>query len=137
MYEIDRPRVSARETARDVVAAEHVAGGATVVSLRGEIDVLTAPALAERLDALTVSPRPDLVLDLRSIAFIDCAGLGVLCRARNRVLARRGRLRLISDNGCLVRLLRVAGLGGVFDVQPHLPHLPPAVANEAPSTASP
>lgn len=105
-----------------VAAPAHQDGpGPTVLTLHGEIDLLTAPALSERLDALTARPRPDLVLDLRPTEFIDCAGLGVLCRARNRVLARGGRLRLVTDSVRFLRMLRVTGLGGVFDVRPRLP----------------
>ncbi|MER6632413.1 STAS domain-containing protein [Streptomyces sp. NPDC000987] len=90
--------------------------GRTVVALRGEIDVLVAPSLSARLDALTSSPSPDVVVDLRAVSFIDCSGLGVLCRVRNRVLARDGRLRLVSDDPGFLRLLRPAGLAGVFHV---------------------
>lgn len=99
----------------------HTVGGSTVVTLRGEIDVLAAPPLAARLDALTAGPQPDLVLDLRAVSFIDCAGLGVLCRARNRTRARHGRLRLVTDNACFLRILRCTDLTGVFDVRPRWP----------------
>lgn len=109
---------------QDVVTAHGVAGGATVVSLHGDIDVLTAPTVSERLDALTAHPHPDLVLDLRSVTFIDCAGLGVLCRARNRALARCGRLRLVTVSASFWRVLRVTGLGHVFEVHERLPQHP-------------
>lgn len=62
--------------------AEHTVGEATVVELRGEIDIFTAPSLAARLEAFTADPHPDLVLDLPATAFIDrtasvsCAGHG-------------------------------------------------------------
>ncbi|MET8561851.1 STAS domain-containing protein [Streptomyces flaveolus] len=112
--------------ARPVTAPTHRNGpgpgpGPTVLALHGEIDLLTASALSERLDALTARPRPDLVLDLRPTEFIDCAGLGVLCRARNRVLARGGRLRLVTDSARFLRMLRVTGLWGVFEVRPTAP----------------
>ncbi|MFJ9864188.1 STAS domain-containing protein [Streptomyces sp. NPDC101165] len=103
------------------VAADHPPSTAVVVPLHGEIDLLTLPALSERLDVLTEPPRPDLVLDLRPVAFIDCAGLGVLCRARNRALARQGRLRLVADTPGFRGLLRATGLSGVFEVLPRLP----------------
>ncbi|KUM97344.1 hypothetical protein AQI88_08560 [Streptomyces cellostaticus] len=96
-------------------------GEATVVPLHGEIDLLTATALAQRLDELTAHPRPDLVLDLRPVSFIDCTGLGVLCRTRKRVLSRRGRLRLVADSAGLLLILRATGLSGVFEVLPQLP----------------
>ncbi|MEU5438714.1 STAS domain-containing protein [Streptomyces sp. NPDC020719] len=101
--------------------AQRVVGTATVVTLQGEIDILTAPPLAAHLDALTAGPRPDLVLDLRPLSFIDCAGLGVLCRAHNRAQARHGRLRLVADSARFRRILRSTGLTGVFDVHPGWP----------------
>ncbi|WP_327745515.1 STAS domain-containing protein [Streptomyces europaeiscabiei] len=96
-------------------------GGTTVVTLRGELDIVTAPSLAARLDALTSGPGPDLVLDLRQVSFIDCTGLGVLCGARNRVKARHGRLRLVTNSSPFLRILRHTGLTGVFDIRSRLP----------------
>ncbi|WP_225823857.1 STAS domain-containing protein [Streptomyces naphthomycinicus] len=117
MPENDTAHVSEHQTEDDVVvAARGGPGGATVVCLHGEIDLLSVPALSERLDALTARPRPDLVLDLRPVTFIDCVGLGILCRARNRILARQGRLRLVADSAGFRRLLRTTGLLDVFEV---------------------
>ncbi|WP_327319542.1 STAS domain-containing protein [Streptomyces sp. NBC_01235] len=101
--------------------AHHTVGGATVVTLRGEIDLLTAPALTARLDALTAGPRPDLVLDLRPVSFMDCAGLAVLCLALKRARARHGRLRLVTDSVRFLRILRCTGLTGTFDIHSRWP----------------
>ncbi|MFD5594905.1 STAS domain-containing protein [Streptomyces griseorubiginosus] len=92
--------------------------GTTVVMPYGEIDLVTAIPLTSLLDSLTCGPDPDLVVDLNEVTFIDCAGLAALCRVRNRVLARHGRLRLVNGDGDFLRLLRAAGLDGVFDVHP-------------------
>ncbi|MEU7058012.1 STAS domain-containing protein [Streptomyces sp. NPDC046197] len=99
---------------------ERTIGGTTVVILRGQVDLVTQLSLTARVDALTAGPRPDLVLDLRPVSFIDCAGLGLLCRARNRVAAGDGRLRLVSDSASFRRLLQLTGLAGVFEVHPDL-----------------
>lgn len=95
--------------------------GTTVVTPHGEIDLVTAISLAAHLDLLSSVSHPDLVIDLRSVSFIDCAGLSVLCRTRNRIQARHGRLRLVSGSSRLLRVLRATGLGGVFEIHPHLP----------------
>ncbi|GAB2782614.1 hypothetical protein GCM10027073_14130 [Streptomyces chlorus] len=95
--------------------------GTTVVAPRGELDLLTAPALSQRLDALTAGAFPDLVLDLRAVSFIDCSGLRALCRARRRVLSRGGRLRLITRSPGLLRVLHHTRLTGVFELLPRLP----------------
>ncbi|MFI8192623.1 STAS domain-containing protein [Streptomyces sp. NPDC085946] len=99
---------------------ERVVAGTTVVGLSGEIDILAQPALSARLDALTSGPRPEVVVDLRSVSFIDCSGLNVLCRARIRVAARRGRLRLVADSPRFLRLLRLLQLADAFDVYARL-----------------
>ncbi|MFE6285292.1 STAS domain-containing protein [Streptomyces sp. NPDC057877] len=98
-----------------------VIDGTTVVELSGEIDILAAPHLWTRLDPLTAGPCPDLVLDLRPVSFIDCSGLAVLCRTRNRVLDRGGRLRLVISSPRILRILRCTGLGHAFEVTPDLP----------------
>ncbi|MCX5373510.1 STAS domain-containing protein [Streptomyces sp. NBC_00015] len=98
--------------------ADPRAAGATVVTLHGEMDLLAVLPLRARLDTLSAGPHPDLVIDLRAVSFIDCAGLGVLCRTRNRVKARRGRLRLVADDALFLRTLRCTGLSGVFDIAP-------------------
>ncbi|MGW2208678.1 STAS domain-containing protein [Streptomyces sp. NPDC001781] len=88
-----------------------------VVALSGDIDLLTAPEVIAALDALTSQPHPDLVLDLRPVRFIDCTGLGVLCRARNRAEARHGRIRLLSESDAFLWLLHATGLRDAFEVQ--------------------
>nr|WP_232107970.1 MULTISPECIES: STAS domain-containing protein [Streptomyces] len=104
-----RIRATPRPTAR-------VVGDTTIVELSGEIDMLTAPCVGARLDVLTAGPLPDLVVDLRSVSFIDCTGLGVLCRVANHVRARQGRLRLVTDNPRFRRILRLTRLSGAFEV---------------------
>jgi anti-sigma B factor antagonist len=101
--------------------AERVVGGTTVMELRGEIDILAAPLLGARLDSLSAAPHLDLVLDLRTVTFIDCTGLGLLCRVRNRVRAREGRLRLVVDSPFVLRTFHHARLAGVFEICSRLP----------------
>ncbi|NEA48030.1 STAS domain-containing protein [Streptomyces sp. SID10815] len=103
---------------------ERTIGGATVVTLSGDVGFATRLCLGGRLDALSAVSRPDLVLDLRAVPFIDCAGLGLLCRLRNRVTARGGRLRLVSDSAAFRRILRRTGLTGVFQVLPEFTGTP-------------
>ncbi|MFK4145363.1 STAS domain-containing protein [Streptomyces sp. NPDC004065] len=97
---------------------EHDAAGTVVFALYGEVDLATTLSLGTRLDALTAGPRPDVVIDLRRVTFMDCAGLGLLCRARNRAAARGGRLRLAGADASLLRLFGRTGLAGRFEWAP-------------------
>lgn len=93
------------------------AGTATVLELRGELDIFAVAVLSDRLDDLA-GGRPDLLLDLRAVTFIDCAGVSLLVRAQERTRERGGRLRLagVAAGGGVARLLRMTGLTGEFEI---------------------
>jgi anti-anti-sigma factor len=97
-------------------------GAYTLVEVSGEIDLATAGFLSEHLDAATAAPGPDVLVDLRRVEFFDCSGLRALCRAETRARERGGRLRIVSDQPRIERLLRAAGLLSRF---PPLPEPPP------------
>jgi anti-anti-sigma factor len=101
-------------------------GAGTLVVLCGEIDLLTAPGIAYRLDGLTRSGRPDLLIDLRPVSFCDWSGLRVLARAHERAGVRRGRVRLICTDPTILRILRHPLLRLGFEVLAELP--PPTEA---------
>ncbi|WP_405877539.1 anti-sigma factor antagonist [Streptomyces sp. NBC_01136] len=84
--------------------------GHTVLEFHGEIDILAALEIMPYLDAVTGRPEPQIVIDLRPVEFFDCSGLRLLHRARNRTLARDGRLHLVCDHPLTLRVLKVTGL---------------------------
>jgi anti-anti-sigma factor len=95
-----------------------------VVEVSGEIDLATAGSLAAHLDAATAGSAPDVLVDLRPVAFFDCSGLRVLCRADDRARQRGGRLRVVSGRPRTHRLLRAAGLLQRFSPLTDLPPPP-------------
>ena len=108
-----------------------VLGGVTVAEVAGELDIFAAGRISARLDSLARTGCPDLVLDLRHVTFLDCAGVSLLCRLRNRVLEREGRLRLVIVDPRFLRLLRMVRLEDAFEV---LEDLTPAVAGAGNAT---
>lgn len=108
-----------------------VLGGVTVAEVAGELDIFAAGRISARLESLARAGCPDLVLDLRRVTFLDCAGLSLLCRLRNRVLEREGRLRLVITDPRFLRLLRMVRLEDAFEV---LEDLTPAVAGAGNAT---
>lgn len=103
-----------------LVGPSRAAGGTTLLEIRGELDILAVSVLSDRLDDITGAQGVDLVLDVRAVTFIDCAGLSLLSRARQRIRQRGGRLRLsgATGDGSVARLLRMTGLTGSFDLVP-------------------
>ncbi|MEY9997338.1 anti-sigma B factor antagonist [Streptomyces sp. V4I8] len=94
----------------------HRADCCTVIAFHGEIDIAAAAAITPRLDAATAIPRCRIVLDLGGVEFIDACGLGLLCRARLRVMAGGGRLVLVCDHPRTLLLLQITGMDSVFTV---------------------
>ncbi|MFJ9155475.1 STAS domain-containing protein [Streptomyces griseoviridis] len=102
-------------------ARTRAVGAFTVVEVTGEIDLATAELVAEHLTAATRAPAPDVLVDLRQVAFLDCSCLRVLCRAETRAREHGGRLRLVSDAPRVRRLLVGAGLLRRFPPLPGIP----------------
>jgi anti-sigma B factor antagonist len=100
-----------------------------VVTVSGEIDLYTAPALREALTKAIESGAQRLGVDLRSVPFMDSMGLGVLIGARRRLAERDGQIALISEEGPVRRVLDVSGLATVFQVVGSLDELPGANAS--------
>lgn len=65
-----------------------------VISVAGELDMATAPALRERLSRATAAGASALVLDLRGVTFMDSIGLAAILHARSR-LNEAGRLAIV------------------------------------------
>ncbi|MZD05232.1 anti-sigma factor antagonist [Streptomyces sp. SID5785] len=93
--------------------------GRTVVRIRGEVDIATAPEIQHLLDRATGGDRPRVLLDLRAVDFMDCSGLRLLVRADRRTRERGGELRLFYHQPALRKLFRVSGLAERF--RPALP----------------
>jgi anti-sigma B factor antagonist len=86
----------------------------TIVFLRGELDLASAPALDDELRFVeALSPRR-IVLDCRALEFIDSFGLSVLVDAQRRAEHDGRALVLVSVPRQAQLLLSVTGLDKRF-----------------------
>ena len=81
----------------------------TIVTVAGEIDMVTVTGLRERLFELAATSRP-LVADLDRVGFIDSTGLGVLVGAANRAASCGGTFRVVCAQRNIWQLFRLSGL---------------------------
>jgi anti-sigma B factor antagonist len=94
------------------------ADGVSVVTVGGEVDVATAPALREQL-AEAVSGRPTtLIVDLLGVSFLDSTALGVLIGARKQCLESEVELRLVIAEARILRIFDITSLTELFDIVP-------------------
>ncbi|MFF9509810.1 STAS domain-containing protein [Streptomyces sp. NPDC014724] len=104
--------------------AETVQDDWTVLRIRGELDLLTSPAVRQSVHEAVAAGRHDVVLDLSEVLFCDSSGVGVLIASRRLMRSCGGRLRLIlpargAEEGSHVnRVLAALGVRRLFEVYP-------------------
>ncbi|MDT7545372.1 MAG: anti-sigma factor antagonist [Actinomycetota bacterium] len=83
---------------------------AVVISVAGELDIATAPALREQLLRVFAEQTPGhVVVDLTLVTFLDGATLGVLVGARRRLHHDDARMTIVALER-VTRVIRAAGL---------------------------
>lgn len=92
----------------------------TVVSVYGELDVASAPALREQLIELVSEGAHLLVLDLEGLDFLDSTGLGAIISALKRARTNGGDLRLVCTQSRIRRLFEITALDKAFPLFPSL-----------------
>jgi anti-sigma B factor antagonist len=94
--------------------------GTYVVSVTGEIDAFTSPALEQELEWVLGDGASSVVVDLAEVGFMDSTALRVLLKALPRFTKRGGKLVLVSDDRRVLRTLEITGLDMKFTVEPKL-----------------
>ena len=87
-----------------------------VVSVKGEVDVYTAPRLREKLVELVSQGRHQVVVDLEGVDFLDSTGLGVLVGGLKRLRSHDGDLTLVCTHQRILKVFEITGLTKVFSI---------------------
>jgi anti-sigma B factor antagonist len=90
--------------------------GWQVLSVRGDVDVETAPLLKERLAEVVGASGARLIVDLDGVDFLDSTGLGVLVDALRRVRSEDGQMRLVCNQPKILRVFEITGLDKIFSI---------------------
>lgn len=92
--------------------------GATVISIRGEVDHHSARTIMENIDHTIASQLPmQLVLDLASVTFMDSSGIAVLLRALRQMNQLGGNLRVKGIPTQPRKVLAAAGIGRLISLE--------------------
>jgi anti-sigma B factor antagonist len=91
-------------------------GRYTVLAVRGEVDVYTAPRLRERLIELVSQGSHQVVVDLEGVDFLDSTGLGVLVGGLKRLRSHDGDMILVCTQPRILKVFEITGLTKVFSI---------------------
>ena len=94
----------------------HTAGRVTTLALRGELDLVSSPALDRTVAELTHSDAQLIVIDLRGLEFMDSTGLHVLVQAQQQAHDTGRRLVLIRGREQVQRLFDLTGLADALAI---------------------
>jgi anti-sigma B factor antagonist len=87
-------------------------GGHVVVALRGELDIAGVAAAL----AAVAARKPEIVVDLAGLEFIDSSGVAALARGRQHARHAGGDLLLAAPRQQVLRVLTLTCLIDVFPV---------------------
>ena len=90
-------------------------GQETLVSLSGELDLSSAPALREVLAATFEDDRPRrIILDLSDLIYLDSTGLSIFVTAHKRATAAGMEFCLVNPNSSVGQLFKITALDHFF-----------------------
>jgi anti-sigma B factor antagonist len=92
---------------------KHQAGEAVVLSVSGEVDMLTAPQLAEAIHNALASAPEALIIDLSKVEFLASAGMTVLVTAHADVVPPT-RFAVVADGPATSRPIKLMGIDTVL-----------------------
>lgn len=107
--------MSARPGEFELTSA-YLGRSAYVLTLAGELDVATAPALGDELERVSAEGATDAVVDLLAVSFVDSVALGVLVDASKRMKSQGGTLRIVCDDRRIARIIEITGLDRVLRI---------------------
>lgn len=89
-------------------------GPLPLLRVRGELDLLNAPRLLDRVREAIGSGSGSIAIDLTELAFIDSFGLSVLVTAKRQTAERGGQVYLLGVTGPVRRVLNLVQVGNQF-----------------------
>jgi len=89
----------------------------SVIAVRGEVDLFTAPELKKAIGAAVDGGRVRIVVDLSDTTFLDSSGLGVLVGALQRLRDRGGALSIVNVDAAISRTFSITGLDQILAIR--------------------
>ncbi|GLY06381.1 MULTISPECIES: STAS domain-containing protein [Actinoplanes] len=102
----------------NVSIADNPGSPAVVLTVQGNLDLDTAPLLADRIEEALARPEPRVVVDLAGVDFCDSIGLSTFVIGHNRAKWAGGWLRIAGPGEFLERLLDTVGLTQRLGIYP-------------------
>ncbi|MDD2736858.1 MAG: STAS domain-containing protein [Desulfuromonadaceae bacterium] len=89
---------------------------ATVVTITGRLDAVTAPEYEKRLNDLIAGEETGFVVDFEGLDYISSAGLRVLLATAKKLKVKGGQVRFANVRGTVKEVFDISGFGSIFQM---------------------
>lgn len=89
-------------------------GSETRISIRGELDALSAPELRPTVDELVEQKAKNVVVDVENLELIDSSGVAVLVSLYKRTRAHGGQMIVIGARNQPLAVFKLLRIDRVF-----------------------
>ena len=100
------------------ISVQELSARRVVLSLKGRINAVSAPAVKAKVRELVEEGRCEIVCDLGAVGFLDSAGLAALVSGLKATRERGGFLKLVGVNDQVARIFKLTMLDKVFEIHP-------------------
>jgi anti-sigma B factor antagonist len=84
--------------------------GDAVIALDGELDLASAPDLAQLAEELVRNGAGNIIVDAQRLSFCDSSGLRILVSIANDLRPTGGRVAILNPQPIVLRVLELTGL---------------------------
>ena len=88
----------------------------TILTLNGDIDALSAPAVTEYINGLVSKGNINLIVDLSGVGYTSSAGLRLLLGAVKETRMQGGDLRLAAVQPGVLKVLNLSGFTNILKI---------------------
>ncbi|NLO99554.1 MAG: STAS domain-containing protein [Clostridiaceae bacterium] len=99
------------------LSTESNEGQSVIISVKGEIDIYSAPDFKESLYKSINDVQQNIILDCRDLTYIDSMGLGILVGALKRVREKDRNITIRNPRNTVRKLFRITGLDKAFIIE--------------------
>ena len=88
----------------------------TTLTIRGSLDINTAPALAEEIDRIVATKPPKVAVDLASLDLIDSSGVAALVKLYKGIRSAGGTIAINGARDQPLAIFKLLRMDKVFNI---------------------
>lgn len=89
---------------------------ATIVSIKGDVDLYSSPQVRKAVIALTAKKTPVILINLTDVGYMDSSGVATLVEGLQQVGKYKGQFKIFGLAAAVKEVFELSRLDKVFDI---------------------